>query len=174
MPNQRRDPSRGGNVVASAHLAHHQGRPKTNRCRGTPSRRCEPPSLVDVEAIAAVIGVATILGLVVFQAALASGAPWGEYAWGGTHSGVLPRRFRIASACSIPVYALIALIFLDAAGMVDVMTTAVTAVALWCLVGVFSLGVLMNAASRSAKERSVFTPVVAVLLVVSLLLALNS
>ena len=48
--------------------------------------------------IAALVAVVLLGVIVVFQAALALGAPLGYAAWGGAHPGALPPRLRTASA----------------------------------------------------------------------------
>ena len=105
----------------------------------------------------AVVGVAILGGLAVLQVLLVSGAPLGRYAWGGQHV-VLPGRLRVGSAVSIALYALFALVIVQAAGGVDVLPAGLVDVAVWVLVGYFALGVVMNAVSRSRPERLVMTP----------------
>jgi hypothetical protein len=121
-----------------------------------------------------VLGFAVILcALVVFQVALANGAPWGRFAWGGQHAGALPRRLRIASGISVLVYVVLAVPALDLAGIVDVVPNAVAQVAAWVVFGYLCLGVVMNAASRSTAERAIMTPVAAVLAVLAFVVALS-
>ena len=50
--------------------------------------------------IPAIFLVAMTLVVTVFKIALASGAPWGEYAYGGTKTGKLPTGFLINSVVS--------------------------------------------------------------------------
>nr|WP_202627571.1 hypothetical protein [Cellulomonas sp. APG4] len=111
--------------------------------------------------------------MVVFQLALASGRPWGRFAWGGRHEGVLPRGLRVASAVSVLVYALLGVVVLDRAGLVDVLPDGASRVAAWVVAGYLGLGVLMNLASRSRSERAVMTPVAAVLCGAAVLVALG-
>jgi hypothetical protein len=122
--------------------------------------------------IAALIGVATLGALGVFQALLVTGAPLGRFAWGGQHV-VLPPSLRVGSAVSIAVYAFFAVLMLQAAGAFAVLSHGFVDVAIWVLVGYFGLGILMNAASRSRPERLVMTPVVLLLTAVCLALALS-
>lgn len=124
--------------------------------------------------LAAGVFVAVILALVVFQLGLASGRPWGRFAWGGQHEGALPRNLRIASGASILVYALLAAVVADRAGLVDVLGDGVARVATWVVVGYLGLGVLMNLASRSRAERLVMTPVAAVLCAAAVVVALTA
>jgi hypothetical protein len=114
-----------------------------------------------------------LCALVVFQVALASGAPWGRFAWGGQHAGVLPRRLRIASGISVIVYVVLAVPALDLAGVVHVVLNGVAQVAAWVVFGYLCLGVAMNAISRSAAERAVMTPVAAVLALLAFIVAFS-
>jgi hypothetical protein len=123
--------------------------------------------------VAAASALVVILSaLAVFQLALALGAPLGRFAWGGAHR-VLPTRLRIGSAVSIVVYAVIATLALDRAGVVDVVPDPVSTVGMWIAFGYFVLGIPLNAVSRSRPERLTMTPVVVVLAVLSLLVALG-
>ncbi|MFB9311023.1 hypothetical protein BJY17_003159 [Agromyces hippuratus] len=121
----------------------------------------------------AAIALCVILGvLAVFQLALALGAPIGRFAWGGQHR-VLPARLRIGSAIAIVIYAVIAVIALDRAGAIDVVSDVVSTVGMWVVFGYFVLGIPMNAVSRSRAERYTMTPIVVVLAVLSLVIALG-
>jgi len=111
---------------------------------------------------AAYIFAATIAALTLFQIALAAGAPLGRFAWGGAHER-LPVGFRIGSLVSILIYGACAAIILDRAGIVDVVGDDVSRIGAWVVAGFMSLGVLMNAISRSKPERFTMTPVVFVL-----------
>ena len=110
--------------------------------------------------------------LAVFQLALALGAPIGRFAWGGQHR-VLPARLRIGSLVAIVIYAVIAVIALDRAGAIDVVSDVVSTVGMWVVFGYFVLGIPMNAVSRSRAERYTMTPIVVVLAVLSLLIAIG-
>jgi hypothetical protein len=122
--------------------------------------------------IVALAGTALLGCLAVFQALLVAGAPLGRLAWGGQHV-VLPAGLRIGSAVSIAVYGVIALVMLQAAGVLTVVPRGLVEVATWVLTAYFALGVALNAASRSRPERVVMTPVALLLAVVSLVLALQ-
>jgi hypothetical protein len=111
---------------------------------------------------AAVVAAALIGVLTVFQFALALGAPAGAAAWGGSHPGVLPTRLRLASAfVGVFFYPPLALLILDSGGVVDI-GWDVSPLWLWILTGLFLLGTLANAASRSKVER-IWAPVSLVL-----------
>lgn len=110
--------------------------------------------------------------LAVFQIALAAGAPWGRFAWGGQHR-VLPRNLRIGSVIAVVIYAVTAFIAWECVGASTVLPVPFVQVAMWVLFAYFALGIVMNAISRSKPERYTMTPVVAVLAVLSLLIAMG-
>ena len=123
--------------------------------------------------MAAAIALTVILALLaVCQLALVLGAPIGRFAWGGTHR-VLPARLRIGSAVSIVIYAVIAVLALDRVGAIDLVPDVVSTVGMWIVFAYFVLGIPLNAMSRSRAERYTMTPVVAVLAVLSLIVALS-
>lgn len=126
-----------------------------------------------IAAIAA-IAFTVISGLLVlFQLALALGAPWGRFAWGGQHPGVLPRGYRAGSLIAIPLYAFLASIILDRGGVIAGYPAGFSTVASWVVVGFLALGVVVNAISRSKAERLAMTPVALLLAVLALLVALG-
>ena len=122
--------------------------------------------------IAAGVSLLLLAGLAVFQGTLVAGLPLGRFAWGGQHE-VLPPRLRAGSAVSIVLYAVFAVLILEAAGALELLPDGVVAVAIWVLAGYFLLGIGMNAVSRSRPERLVMTPVVALLAASCLALAVG-
>lgn len=110
--------------------------------------------------------------LAVFQLALALGAPFGRFAWGGQHR-VLPRRLRIGSLISIVIYAVIAVVALDRVGAIDVLPDTFAVIAMWVVFAYFAVGIFLNAVSRSKPERYVMVPVTIVLTVLSFFIAMG-
>ncbi|MGP6169869.1 hypothetical protein ACTU6V_01520 [Microbacterium sp. A204] len=86
---------------------------------------------------------------------------------------MLPRNLRIGSVISIIIYAFIAFIAWERVGASSLLPAAFTQVAMWVVFTYFALGIVMNAISRSKSERYTMTPVVAVLAIVSLLIAMG-
>ena len=113
-----------------------------------------------------------LVALSAFQLALAVGAPWGHFAWGGQQR-VLPTGLRIGSVVSILIYALITVIAWDRVGAINVFPDLFSGIAMWVIFGYFVLGIAMNAISRSKPERYTMVPVVVVLAALSLLIALG-
>jgi hypothetical protein len=105
--------------------------------------------------IAAVVATVLLAVVAVFQIALALGAPWGAAAWGGGHPGVLPARYRIASAVvGLLAYPAIGAAILASAGSVAADGVPGTGAAgMWILAALFTLGAISNFASRSKWER---------------------
>jgi len=123
--------------------------------------------------VIAAYALTALLGLLtVFQFALIFGAPLGRFAWGGTHR-ILPTRLRIGSAVSVVIYAVIALLALDCAGVIDLVPDAVSTVAMWVVFAYFVLGIAMNGISRSKPERYTMAPLSALLAALSLLVVLS-
>ena len=118
---------------------------------------------------AGVIAALLLVLLCVFQAALASGAPVGHYAWGGQHR-VLPTNLRISSGVTVLIYLALAVVALGAAGVI---AWSPPGALVWAVFGLLALGIVMNAISRSKPERMVMTPFVTVLAACFLILALG-
>ena len=123
--------------------------------------------MIAAYALTALLGLLTV-----FQLALIFGAPLGRFAWGGTHR-ILPTRLRIGSAVSVVIYAVIALLALDCAGVIDLVPDAVSTVAMWVVFAYFVLGIAMNGISRSKPERYTMAPLSALLAALSLLVVLS-
>lgn len=89
-----------------------------------------------------------LVTLSAFQAALASGAPWGRASYGGQYPGRLPARLRAASAVASAVYAA------GAAALVSSRASSSTRrkILRGC-VALGALGTVANAISRSPVER---------------------
>jgi len=109
------------------------------------------------------------LAIAVFQVCLVAGKPWGEYAWGGQHKGVLPAGFRIGSIVSALLLLFFAWVNLAATSLVPAAGFPVAAAQKF-VTGYAALGALMNGISRSRKERLLWTPVCTLLLVLNLLI----
>lgn len=109
-------------------------------------------------AAAAWIATGLLTGLVFFQLLLVAGRPLGEYAWGGGQR-LLSRGLRIASAVAVLLYVSAAVAILEAAGVTRLTTAEEwTVIATRTFAVLFAVGVVMNAISRSRKER-VWAPV---------------
>jgi hypothetical protein len=113
-----------------------------------------------VTRVAAIIALVLFALLVVFQIALALGAPWGRAAYGGQIHGVLPTRFRVASVVAVVVWTTIALVVARRAGLpVWVpLPDSWLPVVVWIVVGLLVIAVVMNAITPSPLERAIWLP----------------
>jgi hypothetical protein len=94
-----------------------------------------------------------------FQFALASGKPFGEFAWGGQHK-VLPNKLRIASILSIFIYLVIIVCLLSKSGLYQIIPKGMLLdVLVWLILAYFMLGIFLNAISPSNSEKYAMTPI---------------
>jgi glutaminase len=118
--------------------------------------------------------VGATLIVAIFQIALALGAPWGEYAYGGTKIGKLPTGFRINSVVAALVMLGIAGHYLAQLGVFEpILDPAGNSVVNWVLVVFFALSALANNATRSKKERMVWGIPTILMFLAALAVALN-
>jgi len=124
--------------------------------------------------VLAIIAVVLLVVLMLFQLALARGAPWGVAAYGGTWPGVLPKGLRINSLVFGAVIYPLAIAYVLDAGDVAASTwlPGPRTVVMWVLVAFFALGAIANFASRSKIERF-WGPAATTIAVCCLLIALG-
>lgn len=112
-------------------------------------------------------------GLPVLQLALIAGAPLGHAAWGGTATQ-LPQSLRLASAVTILIYVLGAVLVLRRAGFPIRWISPVFAHwGTWALVIILTLSALANFLSQSPWERFLLAPTALLLAVLCLIVALK-
>jgi hypothetical protein len=110
-------------------------------------------------AAAATTAAVGLLGVVLFQLAIAAGAPLGRASWGGTHEGALPTGLRVASGVAVLFWAFAALVVLRRGGIGPLaLPDAALRWGTWFLFGLLLLGALMNVASPSGWERYFWAP----------------
>ena len=102
-----------------------------------------------------------------FQLALVFGAPWGEYTQGGGTKGKLGRAGRIGAAVSIVILLIMsqAILATRGQGLFIGLPGWLLETLKWATFVYSVLGVIMNWASRSPKERMVWGPIASVLAV---------
>ncbi|MBK1789207.1 hypothetical protein [Prauserella cavernicola] len=118
-------------------------------------------------AVALAAAFTLLAGLAVMQVLIIGGLPVGEYAWGGQTRVPTPR-LRRAAAVAIVLYLGFAALLASRAGLLPGGGTTTVVVATWLLLAYCALSVVLNALSRSSRERLVQTPV-SVLLTLSVL-----
>ncbi len=113
--------------------------------------------------IAAVLYLAIVAGVIVFQFCLVAGAPWGRLTQGGTREGVLPIAGRVAAGLSVPVLVCMAAGLTSAAGMSPHWPKWTAYVAL----AVQVLSTFLNWITTSRAERLLWGPVTTVMLLLA-------
>ncbi len=111
--------------------------------------------------------------VVVFQLALAAGAPWGQVAMGGRYPGSFPTQLRIGALVQAALLSFLALIVLSRAGVGFPVLDPVSGWMVWIAVAISLLSLILNLITRSKWERRLWAPVALVLVVCSLLVALS-
>ena len=114
-----------------------------------------------------------VLIAVLFQLALALGAPWGEYAMGGKYPGKFPPKIRVAAVIQLLILVFFGIIGLIRSGLILSSFYDFSAKGIWFVVGFFVLGTLMNTITPSKKERNIWAPITFILLLSSLGIALS-
>jgi hypothetical protein len=124
--------------------------------------------------IAAWIATVLLAVLMLFQLALAVGAPWGAAAYGGGFPGVMPKGMRINSLVfGALIYPVIISYVLDAGGVRGAgWLPGTRSVVMWIMAAFFALGTVANFASRSKIER-IWGPVTLVITICCIVIAVG-
>ena len=126
-----------------------------------------------VTYIAANIAIFFIAIVGLFQLALVIGMPWVNLAMGGRFPGKLPPAMRVAAFVQVVILAIIGIIIFVRAGLLFPEWLWMSKKIIWGVVLFNVLGLILNLATPSKWERIVWAPVVAVLLVCSIVVALG-
>jgi hypothetical protein len=117
--------------------------------------------------------VATTLIVCLFQIALASGAPWGAYAYGGARVGKLPVGFRINSVVAAVVMLAISGHYMAQLGVfTPLLDSAGNSVVNWVLVAFTGLSAIANNITRSKKERAIWAIPTILMFIAAIIVAL--
>ena len=128
--------------------------------------------MVNIALVSTWIVIVTLALVSLFQIALIAGAPMGEYAFGGQNPGKLPAKFRIGSVFTLAIYVGIIGHMLAQLGILSkLLPTGLNSAANWAIFGLNLLSLVMNAISRSKKERDMWVPVALLLSVASFFVA---
>jgi len=130
-----------------------------------------PPTLA-----ASIFTALTVL-IVLFQLALASGAPWGHLAMGGKYPGVFPPALRVAAVLQALLLTFVALIVLTRSGVSlsapfdSPGFTNFSNGAIWFVVALSVVAAVLNTITPSKKERALWAPVTIVQLCCAVVVA---
>jgi hypothetical protein len=112
--------------------------------------------------------------VVVFQIALAAGAPWGAYAMGGAFPGQFPPALRVAAVIQAALLAGMTAVVLSRAGIVLPGWSRASRWLVWIVVAFAAVSLVLNLVTPSAGERAIWAPVAFLLLLSSATVALSS
>lgn len=122
---------------------------------------------------AALVFAGVTVGVIAFQLALALGAPWGAYSMGGRSPGRFPPAMRVTAVAQAVLLAVLAVVVLSDAQLVLPSVTQSFPWLIWLVVAFTAVSVVLNSLTPSARERRIWAPVTAVMLVCSLIVALS-
>jgi hypothetical protein len=127
-----------------------------------------------IARIAAILYAIVTFGVVVFEIALAAGAPWGAYAMGGVSPGQFPPALRIGAIIQAVILAGMAAVLLARARLILPGWSRVSHWLAWIVVAFTALSLVLNLITPSAGERAIWAPTLALLLISSLIVAFSS
>ena len=110
-------------------------------------------------------------GLILFQLALAAGAPWGEFAMGGAFPGQFPPTLRVAAVLQAALIVGMVTVVLARVGIFFTGWVRRTRWLIWVVVGYGVIGLILNLITPSTGERALWGPVALVMLVSSVIVA---
>jgi hypothetical protein len=128
---------------------------------------------MDIRRTAALLYAVLSAGAVAFQIALAAGAPWGAYAMGGAVPGQLPPALRIGVLAQAALNIGMATIVLARAGLILTGWARVARWLIWVVVAVTAMSLVLNLITPSAGERTIWAPVLVLLLASSVVVAVK-
>lgn len=123
--------------------------------------------------IAASVYVIVSIVVILFQFALAAGAPWGKFAMGGAYPGQFPPELRVAAVVQAIILALLALVVLSRAGITLQKWSRTSRWLIWVVVAFSAISLVLNAITPSAGERAIWAPVALIMLTCSVLVAIR-
>ena len=126
-----------------------------------------------ITRVAAIIYAIISFGIVVFQLALAAGAPWGEYAMGGAFPGQFPPTLRIAAIIQAAILVGLVMIVLARAGLALPGWSRASRWLIWVVVFFAAVSFILNLITPSAGERAIWAPTALLLLISSATVAFS-
>jgi len=116
---------------------------------------------------------AVFTGIVIlFQACLALGLPWGAASMGGKYPGVYPKKMRVVAVVNMILLSVLMVIVLVNAGLILPQFFTFSEIAIWFVVVVYGLGTVLNTITPSKIER-IWAPVVAIQLFTTIMVAIT-
>jgi hypothetical protein len=122
---------------------------------------------------ASMVFIGSCLFVAAFQVLLVLGRPWGEWTLGGRFRGRLPPLARGVAGCSALLLAGFAVVAAARAELAFPGLRVASGWLIWVVVAYCAVGTVMNGITPSVRERRLWLPVVAVMLITSVLVAVS-
>ena len=130
--------------------------------------------MITITRVSAILYAIISAAVVAFQIALAAGAPWGEYAMGGSFPGQFPPALRIAAIIQAALLVALAAVILARAGLLLPGWSRVSRWLAWLVVAFAAVSLVLNLLTPSAGERAIWAPTALLLLISSGIVAFSS
>lgn len=114
-----------------------------------------------------------ILPIIILQAGLILGAPWGKLAMGGQFGDVFSVKLRIGAAIQLVIILLTLLIVLIRGELLLPSLFNLSKWAIWLVVALYLISAILNTITSSKAERLLGVPTTITLFISSLVLALS-
>ena len=125
-----------------------------------------------MEAISAIIFTVLTGVVMLFQACLALGVPWGTASMGGKYPGKYPPKMRVVAIINIVILGVFAVIVLSRAKILIPQMMPFSEIAIWFVVVFLLAGTIMNTITPSRIER-IWAPVALIQFITSIVVALS-
>jgi hypothetical protein len=123
-------------------------------------------------SISVLIFILLIGIVIIFQASLAAGMPWGAASMGGKFPGKYPPKMRVVALINILILIFIGLIGLIRVNIIFPQIMPLAKPAMWVVVSFFVIGTVLNIITPSKIER-IWAPVAAAQTIASINIALS-
>lgn len=110
--------------------------------------------------------------VIIFQACLAIGLPWGAASMGGKYPGKYPKKMRIVAVVNMFILAFLMATVLVNAGLLLPQFFSFSEIAIWFVVVFYGMGTVLNTITPSKIER-IWAPVAAIQLVTTFMVAIK-
>ncbi|RFC55648.1 hypothetical protein [Brumimicrobium aurantiacum] len=121
-------------------------------------------------SVSAIIFCTLTTIVILFQACLAAGLPWGKASMGGKYPGKYPPKMRFVAVINMLLLAFMGALVLSEANLMFPALKSIAAIGIWVIVAFFVMGTIMNTITPSKIER-IWAPVALIQLISSVIVA---
>lgn len=125
-----------------------------------------------LETVSAIVFAALTGIIIIFQACLVAGMPWGEASMGGRYPGKYPPKMRVVAGINIIILGFTIVLVLSRTGLILPQLSAISRTGIWFIVVFFSISTVLNTITPSKIER-IWAPVALVQLIASIIVAIS-